>query len=213
RDTASTRHQQFCKLLFRNGPADSGSGRARYVWQQTFRARPLVRLLALALGQMPPSFVQHLPHRVGIPQISQIPGSTRHNVVKQEGLDDTACFKRLFSRDDVDMVGIPAEVLRQSQPDRCLQRRQCVDFADEEVLRQTYECALSGQTVGEDEAEVRFFEIIAFGTPRTMVGALIAVGRAVELSAVVADDESRVDDRFTTGEDLLTLSAGSEVRR
>src|SRR5699024_9142800 len=81
------------------------------------------------------------------------------------------------------------------------------------VLRQTHECALSGQTVGEDEAEVRFFEIVAFGAPRTMVGALIAVGRAVELSAMVADDEARVDNRFTTGEDLLALASGSEVRR
>ena len=133
--------------------------------------------------------------------------------MKQECVDDSACFERLFGRDDVDMVGIPAEVLGQSQPDRRLQRRESVVFSDEEALRQAHECALRGQTVREDEAEVRFLEVIAFRAPRAVVGALVAVGRAVELPAVVADDESRVDDRLSAGEDLLPLTSGSEVRR
>ena len=91
----------------------------------------MVRILAFAFGQMPPRLVQHLPHRLGITEIGQVPGSARHNVMKQEGVDDSACFKRLFGRDDVDMVGIPAEVLGQSQPDRRLQRRESVVFSDE----------------------------------------------------------------------------------
>src|SRR5699024_5898577 len=55
--------------------------------------------------------------------------------------------------------------------------------------------------------------VIAFRAPRAVVGALVAGGRAVELPAVVADDESRVDDRLSAGEDLLPLTSGSEVRR
>src|SRR5699024_11662923 len=75
------------------------------------------------------------------------------------------------------------------------------------------ERTLRGQPVGEDEAEVRFLEVVAFGTPRSVVAALIAVGRTVELPAVATDDEAGVDDRLASRQDLLPLATRAEVRR